>query len=368
MKFDVLQEDLASALTITSRFVNTRATLPVLANVLLTADKNSLSLRATNLEASICMDVGAKIEEAGDLCLPARMITELVSNLPKGPVSCFSEKEQLQLKSEGFSGLIPGLPANEFPNIPTKIGESTITVTRDLLIASLAKVLFAASHDETRPVLTGILFLFEEGIAYMVSSDGFRLSQKSIKIESTSEKYKAKRVILPKTVLAELSRLPAVEENIQIEIRELDNQVVLKSGQTILATRTVEGEFPDFKKIIPKSHTVTVNVDKETLARALKIASVFARDSLNIINLTVTSEGMEIEATSATGGSQKTRVEAKVDGGEVTISYNYKFIEEFLTVCTSNDVVIELTDSVSPGVFRDTKDPDFLHLIMPVRI
>ena len=365
MKLQVLQENLADAINLASRFTSTRAQLPVLSNILLSANNNRLLISATNLEVSINMSIGAKIEEEGDLTVPGRVIADIVSNLNPGPVSLISDKEKLKIATSEFKTEISGMNASDFPQVPQKLDKKSVSIPKDTFFPSLSQVLYAVSVDETRPILTGVLFIFKRGGITLVSTDGFRLSHKEIKAKGINFSQK---VIIPKGVLNELVRIPLEEDNLSLSFREKDNQVVFRLGNIVLSSRIIEGEFPDFEKVIPKDSKIKVNIDKESLIQAVKLASVFARDSANIIKMSIKSGSVEITAESQYTGSQKTKVEAKTTGGEVEIAFNFRFLLDFLQSVKGDDINIKLGNPSSPGIFIDPKDDQFLHLIMPVKI
>ena len=370
MKLQVLQENFSKALSLASRFASTKAQLPVLENILLSTEKTKLLVSATNLETSVSISVGAKIEKEGKITIPAKTISDLVSNLNSETLSLFSEKEQLQIASSGFKSSISGMNASDFPSIPTKIDTNSLKIPTEDFLSSLSKVIYAASTDETRPVLTGILFLFEEGRITLVATDGFRLSQSNLKIKG---KVKQKRLILPRLSLSELARFSKQYENLSLYYSEEDSQVVFGFPDVVFSSRVLEGEFPDFEKIIPKSSKIKVETDKEDVLKAVKLAAVFARDSANIIKLSIDKNGILVSAESARSGNQETKVDAKVESQETLkdafeISFNYRFIEDFLNAVEGESVTFEFSETTSPGVFLDSKDKTFLHLIMPVRI
>lgn len=367
MKAKVLQENLSKALSQASRFVNPHAQLPILGNILLEAQKTKLLILSTNLEMSLSTSIGAKVEKEGKVGVPARTIVELISNLPKGTVDLSEEKEQLKIQGEGFTGTLAGMNTNDFPAIPQGFEKGEILeLPKEELLESLSKVLFAVSLDETRPILTGVLFIIGDNTLTLVASDGFRLSQKSI---PTKIKGSAK-VVLPKGALGELTKIAAATTSLSLQIRDTANQVVFGIGKedAFLSSRIIEGDFPNFEKIIPKVTNTKIVAGKEDLLRAVKIASVFAKDQGNIIRLKAKEGSLEIEAESASVGNQKTKLDARVEGPSIDISYNWRFIEELLNVVEGESVEISLVDSNSPGIFKDPKDPNFLHLIMPVKV
>lgn len=372
MKLQILQENFAKAVSTASRFASTRAQLPVLGNILLTAQKTKLLVCSTNLEVSVAIAVGAKVEEEGEISIPARVINETIVNLPRETVSLSSEKEQLKISVPNFSSTILGMNAADFPKIPGSVSkEKVVQVPKKELLQALSQVVFATSIDETRPVLTGVLFIWEKDGLTLVATDGFRLSQKKIKLSGASSLPK---IILPKLILSELSRSQEYEGEILLDLKEKEKQAVFGIGDTILASRLLEGEYPDFEKIIPKKSGCEILVDKEEILRAVKLASIFARDAANIVKIKVLKESLKITAESSSAGSQETKVDAKVEIKSADISegfeiaFNYRFLEEFLHSVTGGEVKMEFSGVNAPGIFTDTSDNLYLHLIMPVRV
>lgn len=366
MKLKVLQENLSKALNNASRFTTARAQLPILGNIKFVAKKTKLLISSTNLEVSTSISIGAQTEKEGEIALPARIITEIVSNLQAGIISLEAAKEQLKITSSGFSSSVSGMNTSDFPTVPEKVGKKeSIALSKQNFLEGLSQVLFATSIDETRPILTGVLMIFKGGGLTMVGTDGFRLSQKKIKMDG---KNKSQTVIIPKSVLTELSRISTENEEMLFENKGTENQVVLGIDDTVLATRVLEGEFPDYEKIIPKNSNTKVNLDKEEFLRGVKLASVFARDSANIVKIEVGKTGVTVSAESQSSGSQKTKLDAKIEGEPLEIAFNYRFLEEFLHSVKGEDVQIEFSNPNSPGIFTDPSDKDFLHLIMPVKI
>lgn len=366
MKLTVLQENLANALSKTSRFASSKAQLPVLGNIKFSTHKTKLNLASTNLEVAISVSIGAQIEEEGEITIPSKVITELVSNLPAGTLNLEVEKEQVKINSQGMKSVVSGMNASDFPPIPKSIDEKgVINLPKEEFLNSLSQIMFAASTDETRPILTGILLLFKKENLFFVATDGFRLSQKKLSLKGSE---KEDSVILPRTALGEISRLSADGEQILFKLNKSENQVIFGIGDTVVSSRVLDGEFPPYEKIIPKSSTTKVNLDKEELIRAVKLASIFAREAANIVKISVEKDSIAVSAESQISGNQRTKIDAKIDGPEIEIAYNYRFLEEFLHAVKGEDIKIEFSGPNAPGVFLDPSDTDFLHLIMPVKL
>ncbi len=367
MKVQVLQDDLNKAISICSRFASSRVQLPVLANILLEADNNKLRVCSTNLEVSVSISLGAKVTEKGSITVPSKVITDIVSNLKSGTIDLVSEKEVLSIKSSEFESNVSGMNASDFPVTPQDVGAESIKFPFDGFKNSLSRVLFSVSNDETRPVLTGVLMILKVGEVVLVSTDGFRLSQKKIKIAGNTTE---KKIIIPKNTLAELSRITGSTE-FEFSVKKADNQIVLGIANVVMASRIIDGEFPDFEKIIPKTTKFKILVDKEELLRCIKLASVFAKDSANVVKFLISEKTLEVTAESNQSGTQKGKVDIKLTGsveGKFEIAFNYRFLEEFLNAVDSEEIQIEFSDPNSPVLFLDLKDTDYLHIIMPVRL
>ena len=366
MKLQILQESFAKAIILASRFTTTRAQLPILGNILLVATKTKLNIASTNLEISTSTSLGAKVDREGEISIPSKVLSELVSNLPKDTLSLEAEKEHLKIMSSSFTSTILGMDPSDFPKVPTGVHkEKSFTLPKEDFSSGLSKVIFSSSIDETRPLLTGVLFLLSKEGLTLVATDGFRLSRKIIKTSSFKGNSK---FILPKTILTEVGRFGENEEVI-FEIQEKEKQVVFEIGDTILSSRLLEGEFPDYEKIIPKTSITKISLDREDLLRAVKLSAPFSRDSANIVKIKVLKEGITISAESSSAGSQETKVEAKVEGeSKQEVAFNYKFLEDLLNCIKGEEVRIELSSTDKAGIFLDPSDENYLHLIMPVKI
>lgn len=374
MKVQILQENLEKAISITTRFASTKAQLPILGNVLLSARKSKIYISSTNLEISASVKVGAKIDEEGDISIPAKIISELVPNLPKETIDLQSEKEQLKVSTNGFNSTILGMDSTDFPKIPNALNDkNTISFSKKQLTESLSKVTFSTSTDETRPILTGVLFILKDNSLSLVATDGFRLSRKNVQLKDF--KGEGNSVVIPKGILGEIVRGVFETDDILFDLEESEKQVLFELEDTVLTSRLLEGEYPDFEKIIPKESNVKVTLDKEEFLRAVKLASIFAKEAANVVKLKILKDSIKILAESGQAGSQETKVDAKVESkvpetssGKFEIAFNFRYLEDFIHSVAGEEILMEFLNPTSAGVFRDTSDEDYLHLIMPVKI
>lgn len=368
MQFKVLQEDFSKCLNIALRFTSTKVQLPVLANILLKTEKGKLFIKATNLESSISISIGAKIESEGEITVPAKVMSEIVSNLSAEQIDLEVDHEKLKIVSSKFKSTITGMNSSDFPKIVDKISPDALEISSETLSEALKDTLFSVSNDETRPILTGVLVLLGKTEVVFVGTDGFRLSQKKNSLKGPVE---VESLILPKNAISEVIRLADGAENVKFSYKKVDKLAIFSFANMVLTTRVIEGEFPDFEKIIPKSSKTTLRIDKDELFRAVKLAGVFARDASNVVKVRIFKESLTVLSESSKSGTQEMKVDAKIEGhpeGELVVAFNYRFLEEFLTTVKGEEIVIKLSDPNSPVLFLDPQDKDFLHIIMPVKI
>ncbi len=378
MKISCLQENLAKGLATVGRAVATRSTLPVLSNILLETDEGRLRLATTNLEIGISCWVGARIEEEGRTTVPARLLTEFVNSLPSGQIDMeLTERTQtLNLKCARYEANIKGIEAGEFPAVPTANtieGRNNLYVEADTFRRMIEQVVVAAATDESRPILTGVLAQFHQGGLTLAAADGFRLAVSSADVGADLDE--ASTVIIPARALAELGRVSADQEDpIELIITPSRNQILFHLSSTDLVSQLIEGNFPDYKQIVPESHSTRTLIATADLHKAVKVAFLFARDAANIIRLSIvpgselTPGQMIVTGTSAEFGDNVSELDASVEGGEIEIAFNARYMLDALSVVGTPEVVLETSTSSSPGVLRPVGGADYLCVVMPMHI
>jgi DNA polymerase-3 subunit beta len=375
MKVTVLQENLARGLSIVSRAVSPRSTLPVLANVLIATDEGRLRLSATNLELGITCWIGAKIEEEGSTTVPSRTLSDLVGTMPDPQVSLTlnTQNQTLNVRSGSSTNDIKGIDAQEFPPLPVPDFEDAILINVADFKEMIQQVAFAASTDEARPVLMGVLVTVEKNLVTMAAADGFRLSVR--KAALSAEVPAPVSAIIPARALNELARIAADgEQMIQMVLPKGRGQVVFRIKDAELVSQLVDGTFPDYQQIIPRSHKSRTLISTVSLLKACRQAEIFAREGSNVVRLDIKTNGemqpgeVEISAHSEETGSNETLVEATVDGTPLLIAFNVKYLREVLEVIKTPNVAIETSAPNAPGVVRPVGDDDFLHVIMPMHL
>jgi len=375
MKVTVLQETLAHGLSIVSRAVSPRSTLPVLSNVLVATDEGRLRLSATNLELGITCWIGAKIEEEGSTTVPARTFVDLVGTLPAEQVSLHLNTTIQSLNVRAGSSItdIKCIDSQEFPPMPVPEMESAFQINVADFKEIIQQVAFAASADEARPVLMGVLMNVEGDKLTMAAADGFRLSVRHATLSASVPQ--ALSAIIPARALNELARIASEGgEMISMVLPKGRGQVVFRVKDTELVAQLIDGTFPDYQQIIPRAYKSRTILSTQSLLKACKQAEIFAREGSNVARFNIKTSGdlepgsVEITAQSEETGSNETVVSATIDGTGLLIAFNVRFLREVLEVVKSPNVALETSAANSPGVIRPVGSEDFLHVIMPMHL
>ena len=373
MKVLTLQESLSKGLSLVSRVVSSKAQLPILSNILLATDKGRLKFSATNLETGINYWLGAKIEKEGAISVPAKTLTEFVSLLPPEKVQLEVKDSTLNIVSGSYSANLVGLPASEFPVVPSLKEEKTFSFSPEELLKGISQTIFAASQDEGRPVLTGVLFQLKDEDLILVATDGYRLSFRKMRAGKNLKEVKEfqRGLIIPARVLGELEKIiggSQQKEEISLAITSSSNQIIFVTPEAEIVSRLIEGSFPEFEKIIPEKWETKVVLEKESFLRAVRTASIFARESANIVKFKIQNSKFKISANAPQVGDNLIELEAKQEGEENSIAFNSRFILDFLNSTQANEISFEMTTPLNPGIFRPVGDSSYFHIIMPVRV
>ena len=400
MRVSCFQENLSKGLSIVGRAVSARSTLPVLGNILLEAKNDQLRLAATNLEIGINCWIGARVDDEGAVTVPSRLLAEFVNSLPPEQIELeLSVRSQsLHLRCANFDANIKGIDAQEFPVIPTvdngagpeetaeALEGRTIALETAGLTKMIDQVVFAAATDESRPTLTGVEVTFAQERLSLAATDGYRLSVRSMEVgqaftEDTS-------VVVPARHLGELGRIIAdadEERPVQVTVTQARNQILFRVWgkgaenrgsflQVDLVSQLIADRFPDYRAIIPKSHNTRTVLGTDALLQAARVAQLFARDNANIVRLKVQpgSEGgvgnLHLSAISAELGNSENKLDATVEGDELEIDFDVRFLIAVLSQIDEEQVVLETTQSNRPGTIRPVGigDDEFLHVVMPM--
>ncbi|MBI4092224.1 MAG: DNA polymerase III subunit beta [Candidatus Levybacteria bacterium] len=363
MKIEFLIENIEKFLPLVSKVIPVHSQIPILSNVLLEVTKQGFYVSTTSLEIGVKIKVPAKIEEEGATTVPGKQFIEALSSLPKDKVSVTSEKDSLRVKCRDNNITFQTIAKDEFPNILEQKGEKVHTFSGEEIKEMFEKLTLAASLDDSRPELTGILISQKDGVIDFVATDGFRLSLKKIKKSKIFSDQES--IILPARLIIEAMSLSG---DISLYIYKKGNQVVLENEEALLIGRLINGEFPNYERVIPTSFKTSITLDVQEFLQKLRLTSIFARDAANIVKISVSDGKVRIIARSSGVGEGEAVIEGEQKGKDNEIAFNIKFLMDLLRNIQEKTITIELSSPVEPATFRIPEDPDFLHIIMPVRL
>lgn len=372
MKFSCLKENLLLGINIAGHLSSKTISLPILNNILLRAEKNTLALITTNLETGIYHEVRGKTEENGECLVPARLLIELAPLLPDDTIILNISNEGLSIKAKNLNTTLRTAPIADFPIIPTidKPIYNLSTKTTQLINA-LDKAGFAMGRIEHRPQFGGALFMVDEQDKQkiiVVATDSYRLSETTWPLDKAVKPFK---LIIPATTIHEIRRILAQDEtNETVEIQATDNQINLAAGTTQIISRLIDGEYPDYQPLFPAKPSTICDIPKNELLRAIKAASLFSRAGIFDVSLAIAPGGpLEISSQSASVGEHHTKIEAKCTGDKVSITANARYLMDGLGAVAGDTVKLSFTGPDRPILIQPSKDDEvhFRHLVVPIK-
>lgn len=375
MKTSVLQDKLAKGLGIVARAVENRPTLPVLGNVLLATEDARLKLSATNLEMSITTWIGAKVDQEGAITLPAKTLADLVNNLSPERVDLSLDTSTLtvNVRCGATNSNIKGISSEEFPLVPQG-GDGDVVLPGKVLKEMIAQTVFASAKEDNRPILTGVLTQLDGNVMTMAAADGYRLAVRTCEIDQTFEK--PVDFVVPAKALAEVGRIITDEDDIvSITLPKDRDIVIFHMKHTDVASQLLEGKFPDVAAIIPRNYITSTVMYTSDLLAACKRAEIFARDSAYSAKILVKPASgpgepgaVRIMGMSAERGDNEGTLDATVQGEEITVSFNIRYLIDVLNVINDERVVLESNGPANPGVIRPEGRDDFVAIVMPMSV
>lgn len=364
MKIKVTQEKLSKALNNVSRIAIGKVTLPILNNVLIRVDNKKVSLVTTNLDMAIMDFLPVSSSEDGVVTVPAKLLAEFVSNLPKGETIEINSKDtKVEIKAGKYSSIINGVVADDFPELP-EIDEKKAVIYKigvDEFKNSIGQVIIASSNDLTRPALTGVYFNTYSNKLAIAATDGYRLAEKII-IDQVESEVKA---IVPASSLQEVLRSIG-EDTEEIEISFNDDLVRFRLGEVEIISKLIDASYPDYQKLIPKDNDIKVTLDREELIRVTKLAALFARSvGGSIICETKSPDKFSVKSIANEFGENDSEIETNVDK-DGRVNFNSRFLIDALNALESKDIEFEFSSRVTPTVLRNKKDKKYTHIVMPL--
>jgi len=363
MRLEISRESLNRALGIVGKITPLRPTTPVLSNVLIDVQQGGVNLVTTDLDSTIKTWTGAKVIEPGKTTAPVRLLSELLSTVKEEKIFLGLDKESLLLKTESVEAKVPTVSATEFPEPPEVKKTNLSKVEKKPFTESIRAVGIAASQDEGRPVLTGILLRPDGKKTVIVATDGYRLAKKEI------GKVLDFEAIIPSRGITDISKVLEEDEDevISLSISQEDNHAGFFTAHVQYFTKLIAGEFPKFEQIIPTEFVTTAVLDKESLLSSLKVASTFAKDLGNVVRLGVSDKGSTIKASSPQLGEGTVSLESEMKGQDIEIAFNKRYLNDGVNVIRGEKIEMKFAGPVNPAILKDPNDDTFLYVVMPVR-
>lgn len=365
MELTVTQENLARALSAVGRVASTKTQLPILGNILLRTDGNRLLVAATNLEIATTQYIGAKITTPGAITIPARLVSDFISSLPKGSVDLRVTNDNLHIKSDKYTSVINGVIADDFPELPTINESSSIqySIKTDDFKQAVSQTIITASNDATRPVLTGVYWHSHEGDLVLAATDGYRLSERHL-VKTKSDVS----AIIPVQTLQEVLRT-ITDDSDEVDVLFDETQVRFRINEAEIISRLIDGNFPDYRQLVPAASDTTITLSKADFIRVTKIAGLFARESGGSVTLTADEEqkSLSIHSIASQLGENTSEASAEVTGdGQVTL--NSRYLTEALAVVDGDMVSFSFSGKLAPCILKSTDtDTNYYHIIMPLK-
>jgi DNA polymerase III subunit beta len=365
MRFSILQQDFLPAIQTVSRSAGIRATLPVLSNILIASEESRLKIAATNLEIGVIKRINAEVTDPGEITVPAKTLLDVINGLPPTNIEIETTGEVMTIKAGKFKASINGISANEFPAIPITTDKGIIFKKESLVSSS--QILFAAAVDEGRPTLTGILTQASGGKLDLVATDGFRLAHRLVSLADSEVNFKS---LIPRRTFEEIVRIIGEDKADEVEVTTTpgQNQILFKIGLTTVSSRLIEGNFPSWERIIPQNLVTRAILEKDEFLKATKLASVFAKNEANIITLSVTKGKINLSSEAKELGGQQNELEGEIEGDELKIAFNARFLIEAISAVPSSQLSLEFSGPLSAALIKPIGIEGLEYIIMPVRI
>jgi DNA polymerase-3 subunit beta len=365
MKLTVEKNQLVQSLTVVSKGMTSRSTLPMLSSIHLEAQGGDLVFRTTDLEISIKHSIPVLVEDVGATVVPGKLFSDIIKSLPDAAVTLEQQLEGLKISCLESSFVVHTLNPADFPLFPEINPTRRVILPAKTLASMVKKVAKAASKDESRATLTGILLKIEGDDIQLAATDSYRLAIARNKLtESTTEELS---IIVPSAVLEEISRLISAEE--AIEIGESENQIVFNFNPTTFITRKIEGSYPNYEAIIPTEKNCTATIETEVLLAAVKRASITAAASAPVkFALIPELQSMEVSSNTQDVASANEKLAAQIEGEGLEIGFNHQYIIDGLASIDTEELLFEAQNSLKPGIFKSVGDDYYFYLTMPVRL
>lgn len=367
MKFIAIRENIKSAVAAVEKAVGENTNLPILKNILIDADDNTITFTATNLEIAITHRVAGKVIENGKITVPLALFSSLIGNIQSDRLNFEKKENSLEIATDNYSAVVNGLAADDFPTPPQiKNIESYIEIKNAFLREAIQQVTVASQYSDLRPELNSVLFNFSLESLVLASTDGFRLAEKSIPANLfTAKKKEPFRMLVPLRTALEAARIMRDDE--LVRIYQDENQVLFKTDQTEMISRLVEGSFPDYSAIVPHEFAAEIVVEREEFTNAIKLAGVFGQKNSEVkIGIHQNKKAIEISSADQALGENNNILPAKVKGEIPDVFFNWRYLSDPMKGIKTDDVFLGLQEEAGPALIRATSDTSYYYVLKPI--
>ncbi len=372
MKLKINQLKLKEGVGIVEKTSSRSTSLPILKNIIIRAQKNIINISATDLEVGIQWWGLAKIEEEGEVVIPASILSSFINFLPNKTVTISSSKNNINIECEDYKTQIKGFSPDDFPIIPNISEKNSVTINISNFCKSLSQIADIPSFSTTRPEISGIFFSFNNNKLKIAATDSYRLGEKIIPLNNSIKENFS--FILPQKAVKEIINIFGEKEG-EIKIVSGNNQVLFELLMTEIShprihfiSRQIEGEYPNYEEIIPKKNQIKAILDKNDLINQIKAAGIFSgKVSEVIFKINPGNKKIEITSQNPESGEYSSFISGKIEGKKEEVSFNYKYLIDGLSSIKDSEILFEINGSGDPGVFRPVKESDFLYIVMPIK-
>ncbi|NLZ24586.1 DNA polymerase III subunit beta [Candidatus Dojkabacteria bacterium] len=373
MQFTCNQDTFSKYLNIVTKAVSNKPGLPILNNVHLETGKGRINLTTTDLEIGIKTWIGADVKTEGNVTVPAKQLSEFVNSLPSETVDAKYDDQTFIISSTNSSANLNVMSSDDFPEVATVSRKKPLLkISKEEITKAINRVAFACATDDIKPVLTGVLIEIEGESISFVGTDGLRLSRQIIKLDESSEKDI--NVLVPVKALLELGHILSEvgeDDHIEMYLLEDKNQILFRYSDVDLVSRLIDGEFPEYRQIIPTGYKTLCKISKDEFLNSLKITNIIARGVLGnklILDINPKDNKITLSATQTDLGSNESTFTGDIEGDPLKIAFSSRLLTDILSHIDEDDIVFECSETIKPGVFKVVNDPDFVHLVMPMMI
>lgn len=365
MKISIARGELLEALSVVSRGLSSRTTLPILSGIHIATRNDRVVFQATDLEVSIKTSCMAKVEQPGESVLPGKLLTDVVRSLPEAAVTIDTSVANTASVVCGQSSFsLKTLSPEDYPRFPEVDAEQTVSIPSETFSHVVHQVSRSVSRDETRPILTGILVVVEAGTLRMVATDSYRLCVREVELQGVSNEIE---LVVPGKAMEDVAKLIGSSETVSLGVAE--NQVIFTFSETTFVSRRIEGAFPNYRQLLPKEHTTRAVIDRGEFLEAVKRVSLMAQHNTPLrVKVSVTDHTMTLSAATQDIGDASEDLQVTPKGEDVEIAFNHTYLLDGISVAEDETIALEVTSPLKPGVLRPTEGEGFTYLLMPVRL